>query len=109
MPQGPAGGDTGRREIGHLREQIDRIVRSSNTNARATLDRALESVTRTEVATANIDACGPMSATFADATLVALAGAHLRRHSDAIERGMTYTADSRLQLLRDERESCRRP
>ena len=93
----------GQREIARLRVEIERIVRGSRSNPRETLDTALESVTRLQVATANIEACGPMSATWAGSALVALADARLRGHADAIERGMTYTADNQLQLLRGER------
>ena len=57
---------------------------------------------RLQVVTANLDACAPMPASFAGAPLVALADAHLRGHSDAIERGMTYTADNQLRLLHPE-------
>jgi hypothetical protein len=63
----------------------------------------LESVTRLQIVTANIDACGPPLASFAAPILVALADARLRGHADAIERGMTYTADNQMQLLRGER------
>jgi hypothetical protein len=31
--------------------------------------------------------------------MVALADSHLRGHTDAIERGMTYTADNQIRLL----------
>jgi hypothetical protein len=92
----------GRREIARLRDEIERIVRSSRPDPRETLDNALESVTRMQVATANIDACGPPAAGFAGSALVALADLRLRGHADAIERGMTYTSDNQMQLLRGE-------
>lgn len=56
-----------------------------------------------QIVTANVEACGPPPATFVGAAMVALADARLRGHSDAIERGMTYTADNQLQLLRGDR------
>jgi hypothetical protein len=92
-----------RREIAELRDEIEGLVRGSSETARDKLDSALESVTRLQVVTANIDACGPPSASFAGSALVALADARLRGHADAIERGMTYTADNQLYLLRGER------
>jgi hypothetical protein len=87
------------REIARLRVEIERLVKAEGETARAVLDTALESVTRLQIATANIDACRPPSATFAGSALVALADSHLRGHSDAIERGMAYTADNQLRLL----------
>ena len=73
------------------------------TTARDVVDTALESVTRLQIVTANIDACRPPSASFAGAALVALADSHLRGHADAIERGMAYTADNQLRLLLGEK------
>jgi hypothetical protein len=99
----PAREHDARIEITRLREEIEHLVRGSRENPRGAVDSALESVTRMQVVTANIDACGPPPASFVGATLVALADSHLRGHSDAIERGMTYTADNQLQLLRGER------
>ncbi len=55
--------------------------------------------------TANVDACRPPSATFAGAAMVALADAQLRGHADAIERGMTYTADNQLRLLHENKSA----
>lgn len=88
-----------RLEIARLREEIEQLVRGDGDNARDVVDAALESVTRLQIVTANIDACGRPSATHAGAALVALADAHLRGHTDAIERGMTYTADNQIRLL----------
>ena len=92
-----------RQEIARLRDEIESLVRFEGDNARGAVDSALESVTRLQIVTANIDACGPPSESFAGAALVALADSHLRGHSDAIERGMTYTADNQLTLLRGEK------
>ena len=98
----PAREQDARFEIARLRDEIEQVVRRTGDNPRDAVDSALESVTRLQVVTANIDACGPPSATFAGASLVALADSHLRGHSDAIERGMTYTADNQLRLLHGE-------
>jgi hypothetical protein len=96
-----------RREIDRLREEIEQLVRAegddSGEHARAVVDSALESVTRLQIVTANIDACGPPPAKFAGAALVALADSRLTGHSDAIERGMEYTADNQLRLLNGEK------
>ena len=91
-----------RHEIARLRGEIEELVRVEGNDARGAVDSALESLTRLQVVTANLDACAPMPASFAGARLVALADAHLRGHSDAIERGMTYTADNQLRLLHPE-------
>ena len=95
----PAREHDARIEIARLRDEIEQLVRGRGGNPRDAVDAALESVTRLQVVTANIDACGRPSASFAGAALVALADAHLRGHADAIERGMTYTADNQLRLL----------
>ena len=92
-----------RREISQLRDEIEQLVRSRGEDPRGTVDAALESVTRLQIVTANIDACGPPPEGFAGAALVALADSRLRGHSDAIERGMTYTADNQLRLLKGEK------
>ncbi len=69
------------------------------TPALETLSSALESVTRLQVVTANLDACNPTKSPHVGAALIALADAHLRGHADAIERGMTYTSDNQMRLL----------
>ena len=88
-------------EIVRLHTEIEQLVRNQRENPREAVDSALESVTRLQVVTANIEACRPPSATFAGSAMVALADAQLRGHADAIERGMTYTADNQLRLLHD--------
>ena len=95
----PAREHDARIELTRLRDEIEQLVRGRGDNPRDTIDSALESVTRLQIVTANIDACGPPPESFAGAALVALADSRLRGHSDAIERGMTYTADNQLELL----------
>ena len=102
-PEVPARERDARTEIARLRDEIERLVRSKADTPRDRLDNALASVTRLQIVTANIDACGPPAASHAGAALVAFADAHLRGHSDAIERGMTYTADNQMRLLRGEK------
>ena len=96
-----------RREIDRLRGELEQLVRAEGEHARDTardvVDSALESVTRLQIITANIDACGPPPATFAGPALVALADSRLTGHADAIERGMEYTADNQLRLLNGEK------
>jgi hypothetical protein len=96
-----------RREIDRLRGELEQLVRAEGEHAQETardvVDSALESVTRLQIVTANIDACGPPPAKFAGAALVALADSRLTGHSDAIERGMEYTADNQLRLLNGEK------
>jgi len=95
----PARDRDARLEIARLRAEIEHLVRGTGDGARDAVDAALESMSRLQVVTANIDACGRPSASFAGATMVALADAHLRGHTDAIERGMTYTADNQIRML----------
>jgi hypothetical protein len=95
----PARERDARRELARLRSEIEQLVRSADDNPREAIDAALESVTLLQIVTANIDACGRPSASVAGAALVALADARLRGHTDAIERGMTYTADNQIRLL----------
>ena len=99
----PARDRDARLEIARLRAEIEQLVRGTGETAYDAVDAALESLTRLQIVTANIDACGRPSASHAGAALVALADAHLRGHTDAIERGMTYTSDNQLQLLRGEK------
>ncbi len=93
-------------EIVRLHTEIEHLVRNQRENPREAVDSALESVTRLQVVTANIEACRPPSAGFAGAAMVALADARLRGHADAIERGMTYTADNQMRVLHDRRSSA---
>ncbi len=94
-------------EIVRLHTEIEHLVRNQRENPRDAVDSALESLTRLQVVTANIEACRPPSASFAGSAMVTLADAQLLGHSDAIERGMTYTADNQLRLLH-ENTSARR-
>jgi phage protein D len=95
----PARERDARRELARLRSEIEQLVGARTDDPRAKVDAALESVTRLQIVTANIDACGRPSASLSGRALVALADAHLRGHTDAIERGMTYTADNQIRLL----------
>ena len=95
----PARERDARTEIARLRSEIEQLVRAGSDNPREAVDAALESVTLLQVVTANIDACGRPSGSAIGGALVALADAHLRGHTDAIERGMTYTADNQIRLL----------
>jgi hypothetical protein len=102
VPDVPAREHDARIEIARLRGEIERLVRRTG-DPRDAVDSALESVTRLQIVTANIDACGPPSANHAGAAMVAFADARLFGHADAIERGMTYTADNQMRLLRGEK------
>jgi len=89
-----------RAEIDRLHHAIANVLRpAAGAAPRETLDAALSVSALLQVVTANLDACAPMPASFAGARLVALADAHLSGHSDAIERGMKYTADSTIRTL----------
>lgn len=104
-PPAPPRERDARREIARLRDEIEQLVQvRADADARETVDSALESVTRLQIVTANVDACGPPPASFMGAALVALADSRLRGHADAIERGMTYTADNQLRLLHGQKD-----
>jgi hypothetical protein len=97
---GPPRERDARDEIERLRDQIEGIIQvEREEHARDAIDSALTAVTRLQVVTANLDACHPPPAAFAGPALVALADRRLRGAADAIERGMTYTADNQLRLL----------
>ena len=89
-----------RAEIDRLRAEIERLCRvDGSARARDAVDSALESMARLQVVTANVDACIPPAGIENGFALIALADARLTGHADAIERGMTYTADNQLRLL----------
>jgi hypothetical protein len=89
-----------RAEIDRLRTEVEKLCRvDGNARARDAVDSALESMARLQVVTANVDACIPPSGLENGFALIALADARLSGHADAIERGMTYTADNQMRLL----------
>jgi hypothetical protein len=90
-----------RAEIDNLLGEIEGLVSTSNAAApRATIDSALASVAQLQVVTANLDACNPPKGVQYGRDLVTFADRRLSGHADAIERGMTYTADNTIRLLR---------
>jgi hypothetical protein len=98
----------GRAEIDRLRDQIETVVSTDDEgHPRETLDSALSAVTRLQVAGENLEACHPPSDKFAGPALVALADRCLRGAPDAIERGMTYTADNQMRLLQTKERPAR--
>jgi hypothetical protein len=101
-PEAPRHERDARAEIDRLREEVERLVKAEgDVHARDTVDSALARMSRLQVVTANIDACKPPSSRQAGAAHVALADARLTGHPDAIERGMTYTADNQMRLLQN--------
>jgi len=101
-PVAPRHEEEARAEIDHLLGEVERLVRNDgDTHARDTVDSALAQVTRLQIVTANLDACKPPRARDGGAALTALADARLTGHPDAIERGMTYTADNQIRLLQN--------
>ncbi|HET9727845.1 MAG TPA: hypothetical protein VFR41_00415 [Acidimicrobiia bacterium] len=90
-----------RHEIDRLRVEIEELVgEPANDHARNAVDAALHAMARLQVVTANLDACRPPAAKYYGSSLVALADLHLNGAADAIERGMTYTADNQMRLLK---------
>jgi hypothetical protein len=88
-------------EIDRLRAKIASLVGAAD---RATpleaLDAALGAAARLQVVTANLDACDPPKGADLSRSLVTFADSRLFGHTDAIERGMRYTADSTIRTLR---------
>ena len=90
-----------RAEIDDLLEQVHALV-TPGGSPRSNVDSALDAVTRLQVVTANLDASKPINDDRVSRALVAFADRHLTGHADAIERGMTYTSDNTMRLLRCE-------
>jgi hypothetical protein len=102
-----APGEPAKREAKNETERVHNALEELLTagdapGARATLDTALDAVARLQVVNANNDACNPPDARFLGRALVSLADRRLSGQPDAIERGMTYTADNTMRLLRGE-------
>jgi hypothetical protein len=100
--RGPTREHDARAEIDRLRDQIETLVDRPSEHPRDAVDTALSAVTRLQVVTANLDACNPPKGVHLGRALQAFADRRLQGHADAIERGMTYTADNTLRLLRNE-------
>jgi hypothetical protein len=100
-PDEPARERDARAEIEHLRAEIEDLVGApAASTPREALDEALGAAARLQVVTANLDACNPPKGAHLSRALVNLADRRLLGHADAIERGMTYTADNTIRLLR---------
>ena len=97
----PAREHDARAEIDRLRAEIEDLVGTPTAaGPRNALDDAIGAVARLQVVTANLDSCNPPKGAHLSRALVGLADRRLLGHADAIERGMTYTADNTLRLLR---------
>jgi hypothetical protein len=97
----PARERDARTEIDHLRSEIEDLVGAAAASTpREALDEALGAAARLQVVTANLDACNPPKGPHLSRALVTFADRRLLGHADAIERGMTYTADNTIRLLR---------
>jgi hypothetical protein len=93
-------GRNGRAEVERLHREIEALVAGSEgTGPRVALDAALGAVARLQVVSANLDANNPPRSSQLERALVGLADRQLQGHADAIERGMTYTADNTMRLL----------
>ncbi len=106
--QAPAGRrraleDGPRTEIERVHDEIAELLSEDGApEARAALDTALDAVARMQVVNANTDACNPPNGEHLGRALVSFADRRLNGQPDAIERGMTYTADNTMRLLRGE-------
>src|SRR6476661_4401459 len=90
----------GRAEVERLHKEIEDLVTvSDGTRPRAAIDSALSAVSRLQVVSANLDANKPPQYDQLGRALVELADRQLYGKSDAVERGMTYTADNQMRLL----------
>ena len=103
-PTAPVHERDARAEIGRLRDEIENLVSGvSDQDASHTIDTALDAVARLQVVTANLDACKPPLGDHLSRALQDYADKRLTGHADAIERGMTYTSDNTMRLLRGEK------
>jgi hypothetical protein len=90
----------GREEITRLHREIADLVTGSEGSARIDdIDSALSAVARLQVVSANLDANKPPRNSQLARALVELADRLLYGRADAVERGMTYTADNQMRLL----------
>jgi len=79
---------------------VDVVVLSEDDlRPRVAIDAALGAVARLQVVSANLDANNPPHSSHLQRALVELADRQLYGHTDAVERGMTYTADNQMRLL----------
>jgi hypothetical protein len=101
--EGPERERDARAEIDRLRGEIEDLVGNA-ADATESLGTAIDAVSRLQVVTANLDACNPPKGEHLGRALTDLADRRLQGHADAIERGMTYTADNTLRLLRTDRK-----
>lgn len=98
---GPERERAARAEIDRLRGEIEQLVTDASDTTDA-LGSAIDAVSRLQVVTANLDSCNPPRGKHLGRALTDFADRRLQGHADAIERGMTYTADNTLRLLRTE-------
>jgi hypothetical protein len=88
-------------EIDRLRAKIANLVGAADrASPLEALDAALGAAALLQVVTANLDSCNPPKGAHLSRSLVTFADSRLFGHADAIERGMRYTADSSIRLLR---------
>src|SRR4051794_2679998 len=91
-------------EIDRLRDEIEALVTgAAKGGAGEAVETALETVARMQVVAANVDACKPPAGPHLERALQNMADERLMGHADAIERGMTYTSDNTMRLLRGEK------
>jgi len=97
----PARERDARAEIDRLRGSLASILRGTAGMTRPEkVDAALEVSARLQVINANLDACNPPRDAHLSRSLVKFADRRLIGHADAIERGMRYTGDSTIRVLR---------
>jgi hypothetical protein len=90
-----------RAEIDRLRAKIANLVGAADRSTPLkALDAALGAAALLQVVTANLDSCDPPKGAHLSRSLVTFADSRLFGHADAIERGMRYTADSTIRMLR---------
>ena len=95
--------DEPRTEVERVHDEIEELLSEDGApEPRAALDTALDAVARMQVVNANTDACNPPKGEHLGRALVSFADRRLSGQPDAIERGMTYTADNTMRLLRGE-------
>ena len=93
--------ESARSEINRLMGELHTLVARSERSVLDAIEAALPASARLQVATANVDACSPSRRTGIEQDLVALADRRIRMRRDALERGLTYTADATMRRLMD--------
>ena len=88
-----------RAEIERLMAELHHLVSRSMGSGRDTVEGALPTAAKLQVATANVDACNPSRRPGIATDLLAMADQRARTRRDATERILVYTSDATMRRL----------